>query len=463
MSMVTALQNDTAAISRDLLTAISAWRYEDIPPDVIERLKLLTLDALGVLAASAEQPDVCLLQRRLAAWSRGGSATALLGKIAMPPPFAALANGTAIHALDFDDIHDGARVHSFTVVLPALLALAQDRKPVSGQDFLLALAIGTELNARFGLAAPHCLSIGWHPSTVFGVLAATVASARLLNLDLERQLGALGFAHHLSAGSSESILSGAPSKRVGPGFAAQAAVMAASLADDGISGPKEPLTGRAGLFALQQRNLVDISALHDGLGRRWEILNYQFKAFPCCRCCHSAIVMGIDLHKQGIKLQDVREIEIALSKVNFETVGAPYDPLRNSASHAQFNVAFCFASAFLDGWVSIASFETPRFTDLSVVAITERVSTRIDETMPPGAMEPVRIHLTLHDGTVLHRNIGAGVPAFDDAALLTKYSNCMSEDFGASQEKAKQLAEMVLELDRQTDVSALIEAFPHLV
>ncbi len=130
-----------ADFSRSLVAAFEAWRYEDLPQEVVERLKLLVLDTLGVIAAASGQREVDIVRRRLTRWAAGGSATALVGKAALPPPFAALVNGTAAHALDFDDIHDAARVHTFAVLLPALLAVAQDTGGVGGRDFLLALAI----------------------------------------------------------------------------------------------------------------------------------------------------------------------------------------------------------------------------------------------------------------------------------------------------------------------------------
>ncbi|WP_164738398.1 MmgE/PrpD family protein [Aquabacter cavernae] len=448
-----------AGVSRELVATFNGWRYEDIPSEVVERLKLLVLDTLGVIAAASGQREVDIVSRRLTRWSVGGSATVLLGKTKMPPPFAALINGTAAHALDFDDIHDAARVHTFAVLLPALLAVAEDEGGVSGRDFLLALAIGAELNARLGLAAPRTLAIGWHPSTILGAVSTGLAVARLMGLDTARQLGALGFGHHLAAGSSESILSGAPSKRVGLGFAAQAGVMAASLAADGISGPGEPLAGRAGLFALQQRGEVDPAQLVADLGQRWEILAYQVKPYPCCRCCHSAISLGVGLHGDGVAPDAVARIDIALSRLNAETVGAVYEPARNSPSHAQFNAAFCFAAALADGQVGVSTFTPARFADPRLVSLAARTQVHADPSIPEEAMEPARVRLTLRDGTVVERAF-AGASVFDAGTVLRKSRTCFLEGLGAGPEAVARLEEAVFGLDRLADASALAAAFP---
>jgi hypothetical protein len=161
-----------------LCETISRWRYEDLPPAVVRVLKSFLIDTLGVIGGAARAPGMAELHARLTRWERDGTATALIGKRRLSPPSAALANGAAAHALDFDDQHDPARVHTNCVVLPTLLATAEDIGGVSGKDFLLAHAIGAELHARLGLACYNSLGKGWHPTMVFGTPAASLAAGR---------------------------------------------------------------------------------------------------------------------------------------------------------------------------------------------------------------------------------------------------------------------------------------------
>ena len=113
-------------LSRELCEEIATWRYEQLPDAVVKTVKALILDALGVIGGAARAPGIPELNARLARWEKSGSATSLIGKRRYSPPSAALANGAAAHALDFDDQHDPARVHTSCVVLPALLATAED-------------------------------------------------------------------------------------------------------------------------------------------------------------------------------------------------------------------------------------------------------------------------------------------------------------------------------------------------
>ena len=453
-----------AGLSRELCEAAVALRYEDLPDDVIRNVKLLILDTFGVIGAAKAAPGLEPLHARLSRWETTGSATALLGKLRMSPPSAALANGAAGHALDFDDIHDEARVHSCTVLLPALLATAEDVGSIDGRALILAMAVGVEINARLGLACFNCLDHGWHPTMLLGVLSAAIAASRLLRSDVEKTLGALGFAHHLASGSSQSILDGALTKRLGPGFAARSAVMAAYLAKDGLNGPHRPLEGRAGLFRLQERDEVCPERLLDGFGSRWEIQKYGFKAFPCCRCCHSTIDLGLQFARRGIDIGQVEAATIWQPAVNFRTVGLPYDPGRDSIVHAQFNAAYCFARALHDGKVDLKTFQRPQITDPAIAGLTRRVKVVMDPDMDPIAMGPARVSLTLRSGEqqTLESSVLLGGPdsPLSEEMLIDKFRSCLSHGLGTESREADAFADRVLRLEAETDVADIVAAFP---
>src|SRR5687767_6014189 len=258
-----------------LCRQIADWRYEDLPPDVVRTLERLLLDTLGVIGGAADAPGIRELNQRLSKWEMGGAATGLLGKRRYSPPSAALANGAAAHALDFDDQHDPARSHASCVVVPALLATAEASGDVSGRDFLLAFAVGAELVARLGIACKLSLAHGWHPTMVFGTLASGLAAGKLLKLDADGLRNALGIAFHQAGGSAQSMRDGVLSKRLGPGFAARNAVLSAFLAADGLTGTVRTLEGNAGLFSLYERDEVEPEALTGGLGEAWQIPEYS--------------------------------------------------------------------------------------------------------------------------------------------------------------------------------------------
>lgn len=450
-----------------LCEEISRWRYEDLPDEVIATIKSLILDALGVIGGAARAPGIPELNARLLRWGRGGSATGLIGKRRYSPPSAALANGAACHALDFDDQHDPARVHTNCVTLPALLATAEDVGRVSGRNFLLAYAVSAELHARLGLACYNSLGKGWHPTMLFGALSASLGAGRLLGLDAAGLNHALGLAFHQAGGSAQSMRDGVLAKRLGPGFAARAAVVGAFLALDGLTGPRRTLEGNAGLFALHERNEVRPELLFDGLGREWRIPEYSFKPYPCCRCNHTAIGLGIRLHEEGVRPESVGAVEIRLGHTNWLTVGEPYDAERDSVVHAQFNIAYSFARALRDGRVDLRSYQKPQITDPAVAALASRVRALPDPEIDPAAIEPARIRITFTDGRVKEVASGTikGSPQepMSQVELFTKFADCLESGLGASAAAAERLAEVVRQLERSTDVAKdIVGAFPSI-
>ncbi len=455
--------------SRALCATIVGWTYDTLPAPVLRNVKALILDTLGVIGGAASAPGIPELNTRLARWEKTGSATGLIGKRRYSPPTAAMANGAAAHALDFDDQHDPARVHTSAVVLPTLLATAEDLsaegRPVSGKDFILAYAIGAELHARLGLACYNSLGKGWHPTMIFGTVAAGVAAGKLLKLDANGLANALGMAFHQASGSAQSMRDGVLSKRLGPGFAARNAVMGAFLAADGLTSTRGTLEGNAGLFALYERNEVKPEILTDGLGSDWRVAEYSFKPYPCCRCNHTPIGIGIQLHQQGIKPADVAAIEIGMGNVNWLTVGAPYDPSRNEVVHAQFNSSYSFARALQDGKVDLHSYRKPAITDSGIAAIAAMTRVVDDPAINPTAIEPARVKLTLKSGKIieLKRDTIKGSPQdpMNDTEMRAKVRGCLEFGLGASAGDVERLADVVAALETSADAAkSILDAFP---
>lgn len=453
------------ATSRNLCEAVSRWRYEALPQRVVTTLKSLLLDEIGVIAGAAKAPGIPELNARLSKWETAGSATGLLGKRRYSPPSAALANGAAGHALDYDDQHDPARVHTNCVVIPALLAAAEDAGPVSGRQFLLGHAVGAEVHARLGLACFNSLGKGWHPTMIFGTLAGALGAGCMLGMDAAKLQHVLGMAYHQTSGSAQSMRDGVLSKRLGAGFAARSAVMGLFLAADGLTGTIHTLEGNAGLFALYERSEVKPEILMRDLGNDWRIPEYSLKPYPCCRCNHSAIDLGIALHAEGIDPTAVAGIEIGMGHVNWLTVGNAYDPSRNEIVHAQFNVAYGFARALADGKVDLRTYTRPNITEPRIAALTAITTIIDDERIDPTAIEPVRIKLRMKDGRDIERgtDIVKGSPQapMTEAERLSKFYDCLDFGLGASRTQADRLADVVMNIEREADAAkAIVDAFP---
>ena len=446
---------------RELADAIAAIRFEDLPEDVVRIVKLFTLDTLGVIAGAARAPGMGELTQALAAWEDDGRATMLLTGARVNPASAALANGAAAHALDFDDQHDPARVHVFCVILPAVLAAVEaEKRPVSGREMILALATGVEVFCRLGLACYNSLGKGWHPTTALGTISAAAAVSRIFGLDAAQTLNALGLAFVQLSGTTQFIADSALAKRVGPGFAARSGLLAAQLARYGITGPHRFLEGQAGLFNLHERGEIAPELVADDFGTLWQVRNLSMKPFPCCRCTHTAIQLALELREKGLLPEDIASGEIELGEVNRKIVGAAFDRTHPTPIvHAQFNAAYAFAAALRDGKVTIATF-TPERIRADDVAFATAFETRSTPDYPETAIAPARVSITTRDGRVVtaERLTMKGAPdePMSEAEVFAKFRSCLEWGFGSRVERIAALQDFVMRLDAAADAGALV-------
>jgi 2-methylcitrate dehydratase PrpD len=452
------------AIERRLAGWTAALRFEDLPAPVLRIAKDFVLDTLGVIGGAARAPGMAELRSALAAWEpSGGIATMLLGGPRVAPATAALANGAAAHALDFDDQHDPARIHAFCVILPAALAVAEAEGAVDGRRFLAAIVAGVEIFCRLGLTCHGSLGRGWHPTTALGTLAAAATAAKLMRLDEARTLHAMGLAFTQMGGTTQFIADGALAKRLGPGFAARSGVLAAHLARAGLTGPWRYLSGKAGLFNLHEQGDVLAPILHEGLGEAWRMAKLSMKPYPCCRCVHTVIELALELRREGLVPERIARGEIFLGRVNRQIVGANFDPAApNPVVHAQFNACYAFAAALRDGAVTIPSFAPERIRAEDVRFAT-KLRTLEAEELPPAEIAPARLRLELTDGTVLERARptmkGSPEEPMSRAEVLAKFRACLAAGLGTEPEAADCLAARIEALEYLPDVAALITGF----
>ncbi len=448
--------------SQALCSDLAALRYENIPSEVLQTCKLFLLDSLGTLAAGATAPGINTLIRRLTNWETAGNATILFDGRQVSPPTAALANAAAAHALDFDDQHDSARVHSYCCIVPSLIA-ATEAQNLGGKDFLTALVVGVEFHARLGLACFNSLRRGWMPTVACGTLASAVSVGHALKLTALQLNNALGIAYHQASGNGQARQDHSLTKRLGPGFAARSGVLAAYLALDGMTGPHRALEGEAGLFRLFESGEADANQLTNELGSNWRLLDFSMKPYPSCRCNHTVIDLGIALHREGLKADDVAEAEIYLGEVNYHTVKGAFEPGSHSQAHAQFNAAYNFARALVDGRVELSSFVPEAVADPSVGRLAQTFQTKIAADFPERSVEPARVRVVLKDGSVIERSkmtmTGSPDEPLSTEQIILKFRSCLLFGLNAGDEESTRLAGCTLDLENQS-VGALVQAFP---
>src|SRR3990172_6974888 len=287
-----------------------ALRYEDLPPEVIADARNGLLDTLGVALVGSSEQATRMILNVSAGGTSGGSATVLGADALATPTVAALVNGYAAHALDYDDTQHNVGTHMSAPVVPAALVLAE-RLHRSGKDLLTAYVAGFEVGCRLGRAgrfATHLSKRGIHATGYLGHFGAAAAARKLLGLDAPQIRRSFGIA----AGHASGILKnfGTMGKAQNAGNAAQNAVLAVLLAGEGFTGPEEIFDGEQNIFSIcgSQTNPEE---LFDGLGQQFEITSNTLKVFACAGW-HNPIVEACMLLAAGHRLRpaDIKKVNI---------------------------------------------------------------------------------------------------------------------------------------------------------
>ncbi|HVH28314.1 MAG TPA: MmgE/PrpD family protein, partial [Vicinamibacterales bacterium] len=375
---------------------VAAWLVattpEEIPIDVVEVARRLFVDVAGLCIAARHEPYVTAT---LAAVDRGGACTALGhhggerlrprraedGEGGFDVFGAALINGTAAHGEDYDDTFEGGPVHSGAVVVPAVLAICE-REGLGGDRLLVGIATGAELLCRLSLVAPTAThKAGFHPTAVFGTLAAAGAVGSALRLPPSALASALGIAGSMASGIIEYLAEGTWTKRMHAGWAAQSGVRAALMARGGFVGPRTVFEGVHGVYrAFAPSVNPDFEHLLDGLGSRWTMRTIAFKPYACGTMTQPFIDCAIRLADAGIRSADIASM---LCEVGEGTVHRLWEPL--AAKHrpptpyaAKFSTPFCMALGFLERSAGLAQFTETRLHDPEVLELAAKIRYQIN-------------------------------------------------------------------------------------
>ncbi|MGB8549036.1 MAG: MmgE/PrpD family protein, partial [Xanthobacteraceae bacterium] len=255
----------TSSVAQQLAEAV--WAIDHVPAAMRVKCEMLAIDVIG-LCVTARNTDY--VASALNGWDEDGPCTAIGHARGLSAAGAAFVNGTAAHGEDFDDTFEGGPVHAGAVVVPAVLA-AGERFGAGGPAILRGIAVGTEVMCRLSLVAPKLVhQAGFHPTAVFGTLAAAIGVATTLAFDRRQMVDALGIAGSMAGGIIEYLADGAWTKRLHAGWAAQSGLRAALLARAGFNGPRTVLEGTHGLFhGFAHTTAGDYTALVGDFGRRW--------------------------------------------------------------------------------------------------------------------------------------------------------------------------------------------------
>ena len=407
------------------------------------------------MLAGATEP-VAAIVRQVARAEGGTPLCRVFGtSLRTSPTWAALANGAAGHAHDFDDTNFALTGHPSVPLFAASLA-AGEAEMADGATVALAYVIGFEIDAALGRALnPGHYTRGWHATTSIGTLGCAAAAARILGLDMGQTVHALGIAASLASGLKENF--GSMTKPYHAGHAARNGVLAAQLAREGMTASETALDGRQGYAAAFSSTTLRPDVF-DRLGERWEILEsgIAVKPYPSCALTHSAIDTLVALRAtHALVPAQVARVEVRVHRV------VP-DVLRHerpaNGLERKFSMPYCAAVALARGGVGLGHFSDGPVDD-DVSQLMERVTMVPDPTMPDGLEQQAwtRVTVTLRDGRVLAPGVSGarGHPddPLDASALREKFLACAVPTLAP--DEASAVAEQIDHLDDIPDIRAL--------
>jgi len=343
-------------VTLELCNAIERTRFEEIPPDVIAEAKLCLLDWLGVTLGGANEPLTRILIEVTGSLGANQQSSIVGHDLTTSMLNAALINGSASHALDFDDVHFQMMGHPTVPVMPALLALAETRGS-SGKEFLAAFVVGFEAECRIGSSVlPFHYQQGWHATSTIGRFGAAVACAKLLGLDTERLNYCIGLAGTQAAGLKQVF--GTMAKPFHAGKAAADGLLAALLAEKGFTCSDDILAGEMGFCSVLSPE-ANPELIAQDFGRNFAILNVIFKRHASCFETHPTIDAALQLRPK-VSPDEIEEVLVEAVPVALEIAGK-CEP--STGLEGKFSLAYCAALALADGETG-----EENFTDEKVVS-----------------------------------------------------------------------------------------------
>jgi 2-methylcitrate dehydratase PrpD len=377
-------------------------------------------------------------------------------------PLAALANGTMAHALDYDDVNWRLSGHPTVPLLPAVLALGQEVR-ASGEEVLLAYAIGFEVESKIGLGVnPRHYDLGWHATSTLGTLGASAACAKLLRLDVTHTRMALGIAASTAAGLRQNF--GTMTKPLHPGQAAMNGVTAAQLAQLGWTADANILEAPYGFCRLYagagQHDLGDVIKQ---LGNPYELLTsgVAIKQYPCCAFTHRALDGMLALVQQeALRAEDVAAVECRVGRPTTEVL---IHTRPHTGLEGKFSMQYCLAAALLDKRIGLLTFSDEQVRRPAA----QQLFVRITMTLHPDAERqggdgealPVTVAVTNKDGRTFAAQVQypKGHPAnpLSPTAMQEKFEDCA---FGVLERPdIRKVIELVQGLEHVAEIGTLMD------
>ncbi|SFZ82499.1 2-methylcitrate dehydratase PrpD [Devosia enhydra] len=457
------MRADAAPAGPPITAALGSWIAEldagDVPSVIRDHLKLCLLDTLGCGLFGALQPWGRITASVASESAQGDCRLWGFGETSGAVA-AALANGTAVHGFELDDVHLSGQIHPGSVTVPAALALGE-MTGATGAELLTALAAGYETGIRLGVAAGrgHGLS-GFHPTGTLGAVAAAASAARLLGLDADAATATLALGATQASGLY-AARTGGMAKRFHAGHAASAGVTAGLLARRGFTGARTAIEEPFGGLLATMGCDGDRGALLADLGETWLSGGVGFKIYSTCASAQTVVEGVRQLRASGVTADALETLEVHMGSIAVSNVGWRYRP--NDVVAAQMNGRYAAAVALLDGDAFVEQFAPDRLADPAILALTERVQFAVDPHIESGGLglrHASRLVARLRDGTTrtVYNAQRPGGPGNEIApeAVVAKFRRLARPAIGEA--GAERLLDLVMEIDSLSTLSPLASA-----
>ena len=444
---------------QNLAQRVLAFEKRQLTKKAIAQARACIIDTIGVTLAGHPEPCTQILLKTPGVATAPGPALIFGTARRTSALDATLINGTASHALDFDDFSGVMGGHHSVPLVSMLLALAEERGG-TGENIIAAYVIGVEVEIRFARAVKfHHYDKGWHPTSTLGIFGTAAAACHLMKLDPARTTMALGIAASLAAGLKANF--GTMTKPLHIGQCGRNGLLAALLAEGGFDAATDVLEHAQGfLNVFNGRGTFDIAKLFENWGAPWEIeaSSIALKQFPCCGSTHPAITMALALRREEkIKAADIARIEVLPHGRRLRHTNTPHP---QTSLEAKFSVQYVVARALVGGALRLKHFEGDAHFDPEIRWLLDLTTASPHPDMADDADEQwgAEVIVTLNDGRRLSRRVDnlvgrGGNNPMDSSELWDKFSDCAARSL--PREQIAPLFERLETFEKVTEVAQI--------
>jgi len=431
--------------------------YEKIPHKAVETAKIALRDCLGVALAGSGEEDA-RIAAEIARQERAREETSVIGQGFRTSALnAALANGTAAHALDFD--------HSFTImgqptapVAPATFALGE-ALGASGRQVIEAYVAGFEVTAKLVHSLRDSAHDGWHAPSTLGSFGAAAACSKLLGLDAAKTQMALGITASMASGIVANF--GTMTKPLHVGLGARNGVLAAKLAGGGYTANPKAIEGGFGFYSVLHENTEIHEQAIEELGRSYALITdgLRIKPYPCGGLTHQVIDSVLELRaKRGLTAEMIDRVDVDVVKHTFDRI---VFRVPQTGIQGKFCMPYLVARAIIDGKIGLHIFTDSAVRDQNVLKLAERVQMNLDSNLKKSdaAGRPCRVTVRLKNGQTFTREAqhakGGPEHPMSEAELRDKFTECAREAIDAS--SAAKVLDYIESLESLSDIRPLCD------